>query len=101
MTKKGKPFRDRVSSLDIKKEFGIEQLLLCVESSQLRFFRNLIRMPSPMYCGSILDTSNWRPWSKPRRSWRDLISHLAWERPGIPYEELEDIAGENHVWATD
>lgn len=25
------------------------------------------------------------------------MSHLAWHCPGIPYEKLEDIIGENHV----
>ncbi len=35
-----------------------------------------------------------RPRGKPRTRWRDYISHLAWERLGIPQEELENFAGE-------
>ena len=32
--------------------------------------------------------------------WRDYISRLAWERPGIPPEELVEVAGERAVWAS-
>lgn len=28
---------------------------------------------------------------RPRTCWRVSISHLAWERPGIPWEELEHL----------
>jgi len=37
--------RDRVRSLDIRRELGVEPLLLRVEMSQLRWFGHLIRMP--------------------------------------------------------
>jgi len=30
--------------------------------------------------------------------WRDYISLLAWERLGIPQEELEIVAGEKEAW---
>ncbi|KAK3518264.1 hypothetical protein QTP70_035195 [Hemibagrus guttatus] len=36
-----------------------------------------------------------RPWGKPRTSWRDHVSRLAWERLGIPPEELEEVSGES------
>lgn len=41
-----------------------------------------------------------RPRGRPRRHWSDYISHLVWEHLGIPYEELEDVAGERDIWAT-
>lgn len=40
-----KPLRDKASVLETKKELRVEQMLLCVEISQL--LRNLIRLPSP------------------------------------------------------
>ena len=33
-----------------------------------------------------------RPRGRPRTRWRDYISLLAWERLGIPQEELESVA---------
>ncbi|PWA30791.1 hypothetical protein CCH79_00017406 [Gambusia affinis] len=41
-----------------------------------------------------------RPRGRPRTRWRDYISRLAWERLGIPPEELEEVAGEREVWAS-
>uniref|UniRef100_A0A3Q1CIM7 Rap guanine nucleotide exchange factor (GEF) 6 n=1 Tax=Amphiprion ocellaris TaxID=80972 RepID=A0A3Q1CIM7_AMPOC len=41
----GLSLRDRVTSSDIRRELGVEPLLLRVERSQLRWFGHLIRMP--------------------------------------------------------
>ena len=30
----------------------------------------------------------------------DYVSRLAWERLGVPLEELDDVAGEREVWAS-
>ena len=35
-----------------------------------------------------------------RTHWRDYVSRLAWERLGIPREELDEVAGEREVWAS-
>ncbi len=40
------------------------------------------------------------PRGRPRTHWRDYLSHLAWERLGIPPEELESVVGEGDVWTT-
>jgi len=58
-----------VRSSDIRRELGVEPLLLRIKRSQLRWFGHLIR-----------------------------ISLLAWERLGIPQEELESVAGEKEAW---
>ncbi|KAI3373216.1 hypothetical protein L3Q82_006378 [Scortum barcoo] len=35
-----------------------------------------------------------RPWGRPRtHCWRDYVSRLAWERLGVPLEELEEVSG--------
>jgi len=39
-----------------------------------------------------------RPRVRTRTKWRDYISHLGWERLGIPQEELESVAGERGGW---
>ncbi|KAK3562878.1 hypothetical protein QTP86_011111 [Hemibagrus guttatus] len=35
-----------------------------------------------------------RPRGRPRTCWRDYVSRLAWERLGVPPEELEEVSGE-------
>uniref|UniRef100_A0A3B3ZRT3 Uncharacterized protein n=1 Tax=Periophthalmus magnuspinnatus TaxID=409849 RepID=A0A3B3ZRT3_9GOBI len=39
-----------------------------------------------------------RSWGRPRTCWRDYVSQLAWERLGVPPEELEDMSGVRDVW---
>ncbi|KAI3365316.1 hypothetical protein L3Q82_010406, partial [Scortum barcoo] len=40
------------------------------------------------------------PVGRPRTRWRDYVSRLAWERLGIPPEELEEVSGVREVWAS-
>ena len=44
--------------------------------------------------------SGQRPRGRPRTRWRDYVSRLAWERLGVPLEELEEVAGEREVWVS-
>ncbi|KAI3377612.1 hypothetical protein L3Q82_008771 [Scortum barcoo] len=37
---------------------------------------------------------------RPRTRWRDYVSQLAWERLGVPPEELEEVSGVREVWAS-
>ena len=41
-----------------------------------------------------------RPRVRTRTRCRDYISHLAWERLGIPQEELGSVAGERDGWVS-
>ncbi|KAI3366659.1 hypothetical protein L3Q82_009337, partial [Scortum barcoo] len=36
----------------------------------------------------------------PGQRWRDYVSRLAWERLGVPPEELEEVSGVREVWAS-
>ncbi|KAI3366175.1 hypothetical protein L3Q82_009999 [Scortum barcoo] len=36
---------------------------------------------------------------RPRTRWRDYVSQLAWERLGVPPEELEEVSGEQFEFA--
>ncbi|KAI3371640.1 hypothetical protein L3Q82_023595, partial [Scortum barcoo] len=38
-----------------------------------------------------------RPRGRPRTRWRDYVSRLAWERLGVPPEELEEVSGDDFV----
>ncbi|TWW54923.1 hypothetical protein D4764_0190400 [Takifugu flavidus] len=67
----GLSLRDRVRSSAIREELGVESR-----------------------CSSA------RPPGRPRTRWRDYVSRLAWERLGIPPDELEEVAGEREVWAS-
>ena len=96
----GLSLRDRVRSSDIRRELGVEPLLLRIERSQLRWFGHLTRMPPgrlPLEVFRARPTGR-RPRGRPRTRWRDYISLLAWERLGIPQEELESVAGEKEAW---
>ncbi|TWW71221.1 hypothetical protein D4764_17G0007040 [Takifugu flavidus] len=98
----GLSLRDRERSSDIREGLGVELLLLHIERSQLGWLRHLARMPSghlPLEVFRTCPTGR-RPRGRPRTRWRDYISRLAWERLGVPPEELMEVAGERAVWAS-
>ncbi|CAG5932579.1 unnamed protein product [Menidia menidia] len=96
----GLSLRDRVRSSAIREGLGVEPLLLHVERSQLRWLGHLFRMPPGRLPGEVFRArpTGRRPRGRPRTRWRDYVSRLAWERLGIPPEELAEVAGEREVW---
>ncbi|TWW55955.1 hypothetical protein D4764_09G0010050 [Takifugu flavidus] len=98
----GLSLRDRVRSSAIREELGAESLLLRVERSQMRWLGHLVRMPPGRLPGEVCRAcpSGRRPPGRPRTRWRDYVSRLAWERLGIPPDDLEEVAGEREVWAS-
>ena len=62
-------------------------------------FRHLVRIPSKRFTGEIFRArpTGRSPLERPRTGWRDYVSRLAWERLGIPPEELNEVAGERKV----
>ena len=98
----GLSLRDRVRSSVIREGLGVEPLLLHVERSQLRWLGHLFRMPPGRLPGEVFRArpTGGRPRGRPRTRWRDYVSRLAWERLGVPPEELEEVAGEREVWAS-
>ncbi|TWW73387.1 hypothetical protein D4764_15G0007810 [Takifugu flavidus] len=98
----GLSLRDRVRSSAIREELGVESLLLRVERSQMGWLGHLVRMPPGRLPGEVFRAcpSGRRPPGRPRTRWRDYVSRLAWERLGIPPDELEEVAGEMEVWAS-
>ncbi|TWW73380.1 hypothetical protein D4764_15G0007740 [Takifugu flavidus] len=95
----GLSLRDRVRTSAIRKELGIEPLLLRVERSQMRWLGHLVRMPPGRLPGEVFRAcpSGRRPPGKPRTRWRDYVSRLFWVRLGIPPDELEEVAGERSL----
>ncbi|TWW69272.1 hypothetical protein D4764_18G0000780 [Takifugu flavidus] len=98
----GPSLRDRVRSSDIREGLGVEPLLLHIERSQLGWLGHLARMPSGRLPLEVFRTcpTGRRPHGRPRTRWRDYISRLAWERLGVPPEELMEVAGERAAWAS-
>ncbi|KAL7857954.1 hypothetical protein AOLI_G00180560 [Acnodon oligacanthus] len=86
---------DRVRSSAIREELRVEPLSLHVERSQLRWFVHLIQMPPGRHPVGVHEArpTGTRPRGRPRTHWRDYISKLAWERLGVPGNELEEAAG--------
>ncbi len=70
----------------------VEQLVLCVERSQLRWFGHLVRMPPGHLLREVIQAhpAGKRPRGRPRSQWRDYI--------GIPQSELVEVACEREVW---
>ncbi|KAK0138802.1 putative RNA-directed DNA polymerase from transposon X-element [Merluccius polli] len=98
----GLSLRDRVRSSVIREELGVDPLLLRVERSQMRWLGHLVRMPPGRLPGEVFRArpTGRRPRGRPRTRWRDYVSRLAWERLGIPQEELDEVAGEREVRAS-
>ncbi|XP_062296309.1 uncharacterized protein LOC134000829 [Scomber scombrus] len=84
------------------RELGVDPLLLRVERSQLRWLGHLVRIPTGRLPGEVFRArpTGRRPRGRPRTRWRDYVSRLAWERLGIPREELDEVAGEREVWVS-
>ena len=68
----GLSLRDRVRSSVIRKELGVELLLLCVERSQLRWFGHLVRMTTGRLPREVFQArpAGRRPRVRPRTRWR-------------------------------
>ena len=68
----------------------------------MRWLGHLVRMPPGRLPGEVFRArpTGRRPRGRPRRRWRDYVSRLAWERLGVPPEELEEVAGDRDVWVS-
>ncbi|KAK3529813.1 hypothetical protein QTP86_006010 [Hemibagrus guttatus] len=95
----GRSLRDRVRSSVTREELGVEPLLLHIERRQLRWLGHLFRMPPGHLPGEVFRAcpTGKRPRGRPRTRWRDYVFWLAWERLGVPPEELEEVAREREV----
>ncbi|KAK3558055.1 hypothetical protein QTP86_006473 [Hemibagrus guttatus] len=92
----GHSLRDRVRSSVTREELGVEPLLLHIERGQLMWLWHLFRMPPGRLPGEVFRAcpTGKRPRGRPRTRWRDYVFRLAWERLGVPPEELEEVARE-------
>ncbi|KAK3507209.1 hypothetical protein QTP70_010211 [Hemibagrus guttatus] len=92
----GRSLRDRVRSSVTRQGLGVEPLLLHIERGQLRWLGHLFQMPPGRLPGEVFWAcpTGKRPRGRPRTRWRDYVSRLAWERLGVPPEELEEVARE-------
>ncbi|KAK3509655.1 hypothetical protein QTP70_008402 [Hemibagrus guttatus] len=69
---------------------------LWVMTERLRWLGHLFRMPPGRLPGEVFRAcpTGKRPRGRPRTRWRDYVFRLAWERLGVPPEELEEVSGE-------
>ena len=97
----GISLRDRVRSSVTRERLGLEPLLLRLERSQLRWFRHLVRMPLERLPREVLEAcpTGGRPRGRPRTRWRDYINSLAWDRLGIPQDQVANVAREREIWS--
>ncbi|KAK3542027.1 hypothetical protein QTP86_010850 [Hemibagrus guttatus] len=95
----GRSLKDRVRSSVTREELGVEPLLLHIERGQLRWLGHLFWMPPGRLPGEVFRAcpTGKRPRGRPRTRWRDYVFRLAWERLGVPPEELEEVAREREV----
>ena len=98
----GLSLRDRVRSSVIREGLGVEPLLLRIERNQMRWLGHLVRMPPGRLPGEVFwaRPTGRRPRGRLRTRWRDYVSRLAWERLGVPPEELEEVARDRDVWVS-
>ncbi|KAI3360664.1 hypothetical protein L3Q82_002530 [Scortum barcoo] len=91
----GRSLRDRVRSSVIREELGVEPLLLRIERSQLRWLGHLFRMPPGRLPREVFQAcpTGRRPREDPGHAGETMSLGLAWERLGIPPEELEEVSG--------
>ncbi|KAI3371227.1 hypothetical protein L3Q82_023540 [Scortum barcoo] len=56
---------------------------------------------TPLEIGEVFQAcpTGRRPQGRPRTRWRNYVSRLAWERLGVPPEELEEVSGVREVWS--
>ncbi|KAK3553558.1 hypothetical protein QTP70_004565 [Hemibagrus guttatus] len=92
----GRSLRDRVRSSVIREELGVEPLLLHIKRGQLRWLGHLFLMPPGRLSGEVFRAcpTRKRPRGRPKTHWRDYVFRLAWERLGVPPEELEEVSRE-------
>ena len=72
----------KVRSSEIRKSLNIEQLLLRIKRSQLRWFGHVSRMPQEKLPKQALlaKANGRRPVGRPRTRWTDYIEDLRWNR---------------------
>jgi len=83
---------DKVRSCKIRKALNIEALLR-VETSQLRWFGHVTRMPQERLArpAGYTNGTGKRPICRPRTRWRDYAPDLAWPRLSVNQENYQSL----------
>ena len=91
---------NKVRSSEIRKSLNIEQLLLRIERSQLRWFGHVSRMPQERLPKQALHAkaNGRRPVGRPRTRWTDYIEDLGWNRLGLRPSKMMDVMEDHEVW---
>jgi len=91
-----------VRSCEIPRALNVEPLLR-IDRSQLRWFGHVSRMPHKRLARQVLlaKPTGKRPRGRPRISWSDYITDLAWSRLVVEPTELCEIVVDREVFQSD
>ena len=91
---------DKVRSSEIRESLNVEELLLRIERSQLRWFGHVYRMPQERLPKQALlaRMRGKRPVGRPRTRWVNYIEGLGWNRLGLLPSEMKDVVEDRDVW---
>ena len=97
---KGVTMFDKHRNTEIRKSLDIESLLLRIESSQLRWFGHVSRMPDERLHKQTLyaKVSGKRPVGRPRTRWLDYSENLGWNRLKLYPSKMQSVLVDREVW---
>ena len=90
---------DRNRNVDIRRNLGIEPLILTIDKNQLRWYGHLRRREPENRAKSLMDwrPNQKRPRGRPRTRWIDNIKNII-AREGIGMEEAEHQSQDRASW---
>ena len=85
---------------EIRKSLNIEQLLLRIGRSQLRWFGHVSKMPQKRLPKQALSAkaNGRRPVGRPRTRWTDYMEDLRWNRLGLHLSKMMEVMEDREVW---
>ena len=92
----GLPLRDRARSSAIREELEVEPVLLRTKRTQMRWFRNRVKMPPRQLPGEVFRARSMveGPREDPEHAGETMSLGWPGNASGSPPEELDEVAGE-------
>ena len=91
--------RDRVRNVEVRRQLGVDPLILEIEKSQLRWLGHLLRMPPERKVKQLYEwkPDNRRPVGRPRVRWTDNIKKVL-SREDVLLDDAADLCGDRVAW---
>ena len=92
--------RDRTRSSSIRESLKAASLLLHIESSQLRWWGHVLRMPHERLTHQVFEAmpQGTRLVGCPRLTWRSYIARLCQERLDLPWTDIIASVKDRNRW---